>query len=149
MSERPPKKLKTATDEMPPDNRYTPDDLVTLLVGPEEQKFVVYGHLIVMSSEFFKAALKKEWIEGQTRTVKLPEESPKTMACYLDFVYGKGLLSDAFDSYSSLVSTDELTDRNVYEEIVDLYLLGERNLDDRTRNAVLRELTRFFSFRND
>lgn len=48
-------------------------DLVTLLVGPNEHEIAVYGIFLTRSSEFFKAALKKEWVEGQTRVIKLPE----------------------------------------------------------------------------
>jgi hypothetical protein len=40
------------------------DDLVTLLVGPGEHKFVVHESCITRSSDFFKAAMKKEWTEG-------------------------------------------------------------------------------------
>lgn len=40
------------------------DDLVTLLVGPDEEKFVVHESRITRNSEFSKSAMKKEWIEG-------------------------------------------------------------------------------------
>jgi hypothetical protein len=43
------------------------NDTVILLVGPEEQKMLVHAHQITVHSEFFAAALKKEWVEGQTR----------------------------------------------------------------------------------
>lgn len=59
---------------------FNPDDTVILLVGPEEQKMLVQIPQITAHSEFFSAALKKEWVEGQTRQIMLPEEEPEIMA---------------------------------------------------------------------
>jgi hypothetical protein len=51
---------------------FHPDSLVTLLVGPEEEKMVVHESYLSQDSAFFKAALKKQWTEGQARVIKLP-----------------------------------------------------------------------------
>jgi len=67
------------------------DDIVTLLVGPDEQKLVVHESCITRNSDFFKAAMKKEWTEGQTRTVKLPEERLDTFITYLNYAYRETL----------------------------------------------------------
>lgn len=64
------------------------DDLVTLLIGPDEHKFVVHESCITRNSDFFTAAMKKEWTEGQTRIIKLPEETNlETFAHYLNLAY--------------------------------------------------------------
>jgi len=39
---------------------FDPDDAITLLVGPGEQKMLVDGTQIIIDSELFAAALKKE-----------------------------------------------------------------------------------------
>jgi hypothetical protein len=68
--------------------KYSHDDLVTLLVGPDEQKMVAFGHQLSKNSEFFKSALKKQWVEGQTRVIRLPDEDARIVEEYLDFVSG-------------------------------------------------------------
>jgi hypothetical protein len=59
---------------------FNQEDLVTLLVGPEQKKMVAHGTYLARDPEFFQAALKKEWIEGQIRIIILPEQSPEVMA---------------------------------------------------------------------
>ena len=39
-------------------------DFVTLLVGPDEEEFAVHESCITRNSDFFKAAMSKEWAEG-------------------------------------------------------------------------------------
>ena len=71
--------------------RFCEQDLVTLLVGPNEQRFVVHGSHLKSSSAFFTAALKKERLEGQERSIKLPEEDPRIFVRYIDFIYSRPL----------------------------------------------------------
>lgn len=114
---------------------YREDDMVTLFVGEQERKMLVHGSYLSRHSEFFRAALKKEWVEGQTRTIKPPEETPELMAQYLNFLYGKRLPTD---------STKNDTQKGaVYNALTALYALGERLLDCKIRNAILREIVRF------
>ena len=65
---------------------FSHDDIITLIVGPEEVKMSVHGAYLTRDSEFFKAALKKEWVKDETRVIKLPEEDPVMMAHYMTFV---------------------------------------------------------------
>jgi hypothetical protein len=46
--------------------------MVTTLVGRDEVKMVVHGNRLTRDSNVFVAAMK-EWLEGQTRTIKLTE----------------------------------------------------------------------------
>jgi hypothetical protein len=79
------------------------DDLVTILVGPGEEEFAVHEHVVTRSSEFFKAAMKKEWTEGQARIIKLPEETHvQNFIHYLNFTYREQLHTEqikAGDAY--------------------------------------------------
>jgi hypothetical protein len=61
-------------------------DAVTLVVGPEKRELLAHADYIAFSSDFSKAALKKEWLEGQTRTVPLPVESYEDMTTYLRYI---------------------------------------------------------------
>lgn len=122
---------------------YTPEDLVTLLIGPSERKLVAYGHQLSKHSDFFKAALEKEWAESQTRTVKLPEEEFDNVSRYLDYISGQGLPREHVKSYSELEAPE-----CQYMQLTDLYLFGERILDFPVRNAIIKDFIRLLSFRS-
>jgi hypothetical protein len=66
-------------------------DTVVLLVGPEEKSLVAHESHLQLNSDFFRTALKKEWAEGQTRVIKLPEDDTETMTNCLTFTHGSGL----------------------------------------------------------
>ena len=64
--------------------------MVTLLVGPDEQRMAVHSEFLTQDSRFFQAALKEEWLngEGQSREIRLPDESPVYMAYYAHLMPG-------------------------------------------------------------
>lgn len=109
--------------------------MVTLLVGTEERQMLAHKSYLSLHSGFFKAALKKVWIEGQTRTVKLPDEEPDIVAQYLDFAYAKRLPT------ASKPFLDPAKGR-VYEVLTELFALGERLMDSTIRNAIIKEIIR-------
>jgi hypothetical protein len=74
--------------------QFSADGMVTLLVGKNEQTMIAQGDYLTRDSEFFAATMKKEWQEGQKRTIKLPEECPATMAHYLSFMYSGKLFAE-------------------------------------------------------
>lgn len=57
-------------ERLRPSFNFNSDEVVTFLVGKVQHKMTVHPVHITQSSEFFKAALNKEWSEGQTRVVK-------------------------------------------------------------------------------
>jgi hypothetical protein len=116
---------------------YDKADMVTLLVGPEERRLLAYKSYLSLHSAFFKAALKEGWIEGQTRTVKLPDEQPEVVAQYLDFCYARRLPTPSKWWYP-----DPAKGR-VYEVLTELFALGERLLDSNIRNAIINEIIKF------
>lgn len=59
----------------------------TELPGVDTMEFTVHKDLICETSRFFAAACSKEWVEGQTRRVKLPFMSPEYFHFYVDWVY--------------------------------------------------------------
>jgi hypothetical protein len=117
------------------------EDLVTLLVGPKEEEFAVHESCITRNSDFFKAALKKEWIEGQTRIIKLPEETcTKNFVHYLNYAYNEGLPTEGIKT-----ATDEIFDGNPYDTLGKMYVIGERMLDKSVQKAVAGEIIRISS----
>jgi hypothetical protein len=119
-------------------------DLVTLLVGPDEQKFIIHESCIARNSDFFKAALKKEWAEGQTRTVKLPDEHClDTVVHYLNFAYhGKLPTQDIITNFPGGLCPDP------YPSLAKIYVLGERMIDKAVQHAAIKEFIRLSSLKN-
>ena len=100
------------------------DDTVTLHVGPAEHAILAHGNFISRRSEFFKAALKKEWAEGQTRVIKLPDEDPQVVTHYLSYTYSKFLPADMISSDPAETFTGRLDE---YRELLaEIYVLGRR-----------------------
>lgn len=114
------------------------EDLVTLLVGPHEEQLAAHESCITRNSDFFKAAMKKEWIEGQTRTITLPEEtSTESFVNYLNFSYHGKLPTEDIKACFGEDSVD-----SPYNELGKLYVIGERMIDRAVQDAVVREFLR-------
>ncbi|GIZ43512.1 hypothetical protein CKM354_000673600 [Cercospora kikuchii] len=61
---------------------------IAIKVGsPNPQMFYVDESVLRKSSKFFDAALKKEWKEGQQRTVDLPECDPEGFKVYINWLH--------------------------------------------------------------
>lgn len=119
---------------------FAQEDTVLLVVGPEQKLLIAHESHLKLNSEFFQTALKAEWVEGQTRTINLPEDDTETMTNYLTFTYGRGLPT------TSLVSMPVGGPQNgEWVLLAKLYVLGERLLDTPLRNAVVREIMRIAS----
>lgn len=118
------------------------DDLVTLVVGLEEEEFAVHESCITRTSEFFKAAMKKEWTEGQTRTIKLPEEPfLETFTHYLHYAYHRKLPTEDMNEL--------VVKQKHFVHLMDIYVLGERMIDKSVQQAVIRESLRLTTLAND
>jgi hypothetical protein len=129
--------------------KYTHADLVTLLIGPDEQKSLVFGHQLSEHSEFFKSALKNEWVEGQTRTIRLPEDHASQITQYLDFVHGHGLPTKHVDTFAALDEFDLPGEDKSYGSLFELYIFGERVIDKNLQNATIKEVVRLTSLVDD
>jgi hypothetical protein len=119
------------------------EDAVTLHVGPTEHVMLAHSSHLARNSDFFKAALKKEWIEGQTRVIRLPEERPDIVSHYLNYTYSKAL-PKASDSDST--TTPNFKKNQYYELLAELYVLGERLQDQSIRTAVVESIVESWEY---
>ena len=127
--------LELETPATPFTSAFAQQGTVTLLVGLDEAPLFVHESYLTKNSEFFQAAMKKEWVEGQTRVIKLPEDHLATMTDYLTFTYSSDLpTSKLIKGAPAQVSG--------WISLAKLYVLGERLLDRCIRNAIVRELLR-------
>jgi hypothetical protein len=119
------------------------------LIGPDEQKLLAFGHQLSEHSEFFKSALKNEWVEGQTRTIRLPEIHASQITQYLDFVHGHGLPTKHVDTFAALDEFDLPGEDKSYGSLFELYIFGERVIDKNLQNATVKEVVRLTSLVDD
>jgi hypothetical protein len=59
---------------------------VLVLVGVERVKYTVHTDVICAKSDFFRAACKEHWQEGQAIVVPLPDTEPDTFQKYMDYL---------------------------------------------------------------
>ena len=109
---------------------------VTLLVGHSEQVAFAHSSHLVRESQFFAAAMKTEWVEGQTRTIKLPEEDPDAIAHYISYLYTGRLFTEDI--------TVKVGDgiESCFQLLSKLYVTGERFIHPKFQNVVLKEIIR-------
>jgi hypothetical protein len=119
--------------------QFSADGMVTLLVGKNEQTTIAQGDYLTRDSEFFAAAMKKEWQEGQKRTIKLPEECPATMAHYLSFMHSGKLFAE------EIATMDGNQILPCYEMLASLYVCGERFLNRPLQSAIIKQSLRLFT----
>jgi hypothetical protein len=100
------------------------NNTVAVLVGPEEQRFLLHQDAVCDKSKFFKAACSKRWIEGQEKLVRLPEAKAKIFQEYCKWIYS-GVIP------ASRCTPEDEAAANIAELdlFVELYLLGD-SLDD-------------------
>jgi hypothetical protein len=122
-------KMAASDPTMKPRSNYHPSHTVILLVGKEQQEMLVHTNIISAHSAFFRAALKKEWKEGQTHVIRLPEDDPDIVTRYLDFVYHDRLVTQ----YKSQPDSN-------YIDLALLYVYGERVLDIFIQNTIIEHL---------
>jgi hypothetical protein len=134
-----------ATIESPPESAamslpfsFDHDDTSKLLVGEREHVLIGHASFITRDSDFFKAALKKEWPCGQTRVIKSPEELPHVVSFYLNHTYTKEISVSLTKTYSS--DTVVLEPSEYTKLLAELYVLGERLLDRSIRYTVTENI---------
>ncbi|PPJ51954.1 hypothetical protein CBER1_11784 [Cercospora berteroae] len=113
-------------------------DLVEITVGEDKGgPFKIQRFLLEENSEFFKAALRDEWTEGQEKKVHLADDDCETFAVFEEWLYsGKIGSKEGCD-------TKKLTAPQIYREqqlIAKLYVLAEKLIADRLGNCVLRAM---------
>ncbi|KAL8917909.1 MAG: hypothetical protein Q9172_005640 [Xanthocarpia lactea] len=82
----------------PPTYKGLTDEVVTILVGPEEEPFHVSKELLSSNSPFFKAAFEGSFKEAAEKTIRLPEDDPNVFPDYLLWLYTGNLRSSEADT---------------------------------------------------
>ncbi|EMC90829.1 hypothetical protein BAUCODRAFT_333970 [Baudoinia panamericana UAMH 10762] len=101
------------------------DEPVKILIGPKPVTLYVHEKVLVKHSAFFKTALKKQWREGQTRQVKLPDTNPKAFHRYVHWLY------------NSTITCKHANLGLIYSRLIRLYILAEKLLDQECQDRVI------------
>ena len=101
---------------------------IKVRVGPDEHGFYIHPSVISQTSDFFKAALKKEWAEGQERIIKLPEDDPVIFETYVQWLYTGTIFCKTREEYHN------------YNLLADLYIQGEKLIDTFFQDAVVNAI---------
>jgi hypothetical protein len=94
---------------------------------------IVHAPKLTRDSSYFEAAMKNQWVEGQTRTISLPEESPATIAHYLSYSYSGKLFAE--DIRFASLRKHESHIEPCFQMLVSLYVCGERFLNRRIQEV--------------
>ncbi|KAK5691973.1 hypothetical protein LTR97_011144 [Elasticomyces elasticus] len=62
-------------------------DTMIILAGEDKVPFIVHTGTLRAKSEFLDAAFQREWLEGQSKTVNLPEVRPEIFELYATWSY--------------------------------------------------------------
>ncbi|KAF2170690.1 hypothetical protein M409DRAFT_19505 [Zasmidium cellare ATCC 36951] len=100
-------------------------DVIVVLVGSQEKRFIVHETPLRENSAFFEAALGRDWKETADRVVKLPEEAPYQFHVYVHWLY-RGL-------YRGMKDGSQFSPR----DLARLYTLGSRLQDHDFQDAVV------------
>ncbi|KAG9565229.1 hypothetical protein KCU71_g5461, partial [Aureobasidium melanogenum] len=119
--------------------------MATILIGPDQKKFVIHQALLCGKSQYFTKALTGSFVESKTRVVRLEDVSPMLFRMFVSWLYdgkivyttsdGRSTIKQDFKSLESMPrdhSYDELQmkvdDTSTWpcEVLVELYILADR-----------------------
>ena len=104
-----------------------------LLAGSTAEPIYVHASLLSKASEFFKIALKQEWMDKTNRAITLPDDEHEIVAAYVKFLYlGKIPSTKGCRTW--------LAQQKLYQYLATLYVFGEKIVDSAFQNIVMDAL---------
>lgn len=104
---------------------------VTLYVGPEEIPFQVHRDLLCNTSQFFNSAFTGDFEEGQTQSMRLPEDDAEMFEEILQLLYTK--------TYDILLFGNNDNDQDGYMRMAKLYVALDKYRMIRLKNDLVDE----------
>lgn len=112
------------------------------------QDFVIHKDLVTSNSQLFASALSRNWKEGRSGVVSLPEDDPDAFEIYVSWLYKRSpFTSEALLAPSSEQSTS-LSPLKQVERFISAYLLGDKLLDDDFCDMIIDALLEYSAARN-
>ncbi|KAF2234753.1 hypothetical protein EV356DRAFT_514890 [Viridothelium virens] len=125
--------------------KYFDSDPITVLVGPEAQRFVIHENALRSKSRFFEAALSKPWAEARERRVTLPDDDPEVFKLYVQWLY-----TDRIHCSTPLSSNRNGWDFiDEMDLIIKAYCLGEKLQDVSFKDSLVDSFIALRSLEKD
>ncbi|KAK5683356.1 hypothetical protein LTS10_004887 [Elasticomyces elasticus] len=109
-------------------------DVFTVLVGVEEEKFVLHASIATKHSKFFQAACNGGFKEAQEKVIHLPEVQPATFRAYVQWIYSGAVVVTDFEEHKT-----DVKGRSCRESLVKLYILADIIAHTLLRNKTIDE----------
>lgn len=106
-----------------------------MLVGSNEQPFLVHTQYICKTSKFFAAACLNGWKEDRERTIHLPEVDPQLFQAYLHWIYTTEVDLDLPEPYKEGYHRA----RDAQAKLLEFYILADFVKDVRLRNRIMQK----------
>jgi hypothetical protein len=116
------------------------NEVVIVLVGPDQRKFAIHKSLICASSKFFSSAFNGGYIETHSCVIKLPEVAPK----FFEFFY-RWLYSPPRRSGDALYRRVSDAESQPDVLLLDLYVLADYLLVPGLKILALEQIRDTFS----
>ena len=100
-------------------------NLITIIVGEDEQSFLVHKDMLCAKSKYFESACSELWASGREKVVRPTQGTPKQFKMYSEWVYTSRLNVDAEDPNQQLA------------ELIGMFILGDFLNDHQLRNATM------------
>lgn len=118
----------------------TRNDTFALLIGPKKALVFVPKEHLIRSSTLIRHAMKTHKIGTYAGAIRLPRENLEYFSQYLRFIYSGKLPTE--DHTSSEPTIWQKSSAESYTLLAKLYVVGERMIDRRLQDAVMKELVR-------
>lgn len=105
---------------------------MTILVGPEEKRFVVHKAIISEHSKFLRAACSKDFREGQEQIIRLPEVEVEPFSAYLQWAYRGDIITE----FTEKLKEDTIEYERQIITLTRLYIAADFLGDCLLRNTV-------------
>lgn len=115
-------------------------DTLTVIVGEHSELFTVHVDRICEASPFFAAACSKQWIEGRTRIVRLPEQSAEYFRDYIDWVYSHQVNLKELKCELAKAENTEKEPKALIHAYCEIWVIADYLRDSACKNACLLEL---------
>jgi len=114
---------------------YYKSPAIVITVGSitQQQSFTVHEDLLLRESEYFRIALKSQFIEGQSKTFRLAEDDPQAFDIFVQYLYTGtyNMPEKLFEGYSN---SEELW----LDTEAKAYLLGDKLIAMGFRTEIIR-----------
>lgn len=114
-----------------------------LIIGADKREVVVHKHMLIRTSDFFKACCSgHNWKENSTKIIELPEDDYETLSVYLDWLYtGEVVATDEDATDEGRGNPKWQSASGLHAVLVKLAILADRLLDLKFGNIIADEYT--------